>query len=137
MSHQMQQSEDFSLFQLGNAKTFSHTVNQGQKERVGRPGFLCKLCFFPSHGQNRLPCSAPATFLKNVRKHGLQSQEYLAPAVSSASLSLTSQQPPSFTTLALLQSTPGPLNMPFPLFGTLFLVFQLKTHLNPFFTTPT
>ena len=57
----MQQSEDFSLFQLGNAKTFSHTVNQGQKERVGRPGFLCKLCFFPSHGQNRLPCSAPAS----------------------------------------------------------------------------
>ena len=57
----MQQSKDFSLFQLGNAKTSSHTVNHGQKKRVGRPGSLCKLCFFPSHGQNRLPRSAPAS----------------------------------------------------------------------------
>jgi len=57
----MQQSKDFSLFQLGNAKTSSHTVKQGQKERVGSSGFLCKLCFFPSHGQNRVPRSAPAS----------------------------------------------------------------------------
>ena len=61
MSHQMQQSKDFSLFQLGNAKTSRHAVNQGQKKRVGRPGFLCKLCFFPSRGQKWLPCSSPAS----------------------------------------------------------------------------
>ena len=61
----------------------------------------------------------------------------MAPTATSASLSLTSQHPPSFPTFALLQSIPGPLNMPFPLFGTLFLVFQLKAHLKAFFTTPT